>query len=49
LVTGFTVILTVATLESALPSFALNVNESDPLNPAAGVYVRFGAVPDGVP
>ena len=29
-----TVIDTVAVLESALPSFALNVNESDPLNPA---------------
>ena len=49
LVTGFTVILTVATFESALPSVALKVNESDPLKPAPGVYVRFGAVPDNVP
>ena len=40
---------TVAVFESAVPSFALNVNESDPLKPAAGVYVRFGAVPDNVP
>ena len=38
--------VTVAVLLSTVPSFALNVNESGPVYPAAGVYVREG--PPGV-
>ena len=37
---GRTRIDTVATLESAVPSFALYVNLSGPLKFAAGVYVK---------
>src|SRR5678816_1922951 len=44
--------LTVAMLLSAVPSFALNVNESGPRYPVSGVYVRAagpGFGPDIVP
>src|SRR6185295_4482248 len=47
--TGDTVIDTVAMLESTVPSFALNVKESEPLKLSAGVYVRFDPVPVRVP
>ena len=36
---ALTVMVIVATLELARPSFATNVNPSVPLNPALGVYV----------
>ena len=41
--------LLVAGADVAVPSVTVNVNESGPEYPAAGVYVRFGAVPDSVP
>src|SRR5438445_3859614 len=47
--TWVTVRLTVATFESTVPSFALNVKLSGPEYSAAGVNVRFGAVPLNVP
>src|SRR5262245_27743324 len=42
-------IVTVAGAEVRSPSLTVNVKESDPKNPAAGVYVKSGAVPDNVP
>ena len=47
--TAETVIDTVAAAESTVPSLTLKVKESEPLKLSAGVYVRFGAVPDKVP
>ena len=47
--TSLTVIDTVAGADVNSPSLTVNVNESVPKNPAAGVYVRFGADPDNVP
>ena len=44
-----TVMLTVARLESASPSFTLKIKLSAPLNPAFGVYVRLGGAPLSVP
>src|SRR5690349_23436536 len=37
---------TVATLESTVPSFARNVNESEPWKLWSGVYVRLEPAPD---
>src|SRR5437773_1192606 len=47
--TAATVIVTVATFESRLPSFALNVKLSGPLQFASGVYVSAGGIPLNVP
>ena len=35
--------------ESAVPSFALNVNESGPLKFGSGVYVRLAPEPESEP
>ncbi len=43
--TAVTVRVTVATFESARPSFTLKVNESEPLQFATGVYVRVAPAP----
>src|SRR5581483_530618 len=41
--------VSVAGLESTVPSFAVKVKLSEPVKPAAGVYVKFGATPVKLP
>ena len=46
---GPTLIVTVAGAEFTVPSLTVNVNESVPVKPGAGEYVRLGPTPDSVP
>ena len=46
---GLTLILTVAILESIVPSLTLKVKLSSPLKFSFGIYVRFGTIPLSFP